>query len=56
MISVIGNGKSQFTVNGLVFEASIGVMGLLILIITVVLNYYYVDTITKTSLQINNNC
>ena len=34
-ISVIG--KSHFTVNGLVFGASIGVMGLLILIITVVL-------------------
>ena len=30
-------GKSQFTVNGLVFGVSIGVMGLLILIITIVL-------------------
>ena len=35
-ISVI-IGKSQFTVNGLVFGGSIGAMGLLILIITVVL-------------------
>ena len=34
-ISVLG--KSQFTVNGLVFGLSIGAMGLLILIITVVL-------------------
>ena len=30
-------GESQFTVNGLVFGASISTMGLLILIITVVL-------------------
>ena len=30
-------GKSQFTVNGLVFGTSIGAMGLLFLIITVVL-------------------
>ena len=42
-------GKSQFTVNGLVFGVSIGVMGLLILIITVVLTAMLIRSQKQTS-------